>query len=98
MEILNLSLPATNRFASGYLQQNPEVMSFFDYRYGDKTEDMNRLDELQNRNFPREELANHIEKFMNRYPTSPKVMESLVKLRNSQSTVVIGGQQAGILT
>jgi bacillithiol synthase len=98
MEILNLSLPATNRFASAYLQQNPEVMSFFDYRYGDKTEDMNRLEELQNRNFPREELANHIEKFMNRYPTSPKVMESLLKLKNSRSTVVIGGQQAGILT
>lgn len=98
MEILNLSLPATNRFASGYLLQEPEIMSFFDYRYGDHTHDLNRLVELQNRVFPREELANHIEEFMKPYPTSAKVVESLEKFKQPHSTVVIGGQQAGILT
>lgn len=98
MEILNLSLPATNRFASEYLQQNPEIMSFFNYRYKEKVDYQNRLVELQNRTFPRESLANHIEKFMSRYPTSSKVIESLKQLKNPKSTVVIGGQQAGILT
>ncbi|WP_442599400.1 bacillithiol biosynthesis cysteine-adding enzyme BshC [Neobacillus sp. D3-1R] len=98
MEILNLSLPATNRFASGYLQQAPEIMSFFDYRFNDKAHDLNRLLELQNRTFPRDVLADHIESFMNRYSSSSKVKESLQKLRNPQSTVIVGGQQAGILT
>lgn len=98
MEILNLSLPATNRFASGYLKKEPEIMSFFDYKYGDTVEDNNRLVELQNRTFPREILADHIEIFMQRYPTSPKVKESLAKFKETHSTVVIGGQQAGILT
>ena len=35
MEILNLSLPATNRFASNYLEQSPEIQSFFHYRYNE---------------------------------------------------------------
>lgn len=98
MEILNLSLPATNRFASGYLQKTPEIMSFFHYKYGENAEDLKRLEELKNRTFPREEIGNHIEAFMSRFPTSPKVFESLTKLRDQQSAVVIGGQQAGILT
>ncbi|MFD2443418.1 bacillithiol biosynthesis cysteine-adding enzyme BshC [Bacillus sp. CGMCC 1.16607] len=98
MEMINLSIPATNRFASGYLQQNPEIMDFFDYRYGDIDQDKERLKELQNRIFPREVLADHIKTFMKRYPTSLKVQESLEKLKNPKSTVVIGGQQAGILT
>jgi bacillithiol synthase len=98
MEILNLSLPATNRFASGYLQQDPTIMSFFDYGYGDHAQDVDRLIEIQNRAFPRELLADHIEKFMTPYPTSAKVVESLAKFKEPHSTVVIGGQQAGILT
>lgn len=98
MEILNLSLPATNRFASGYLQQEPEIMSFFDYGYGNHSQDLDRLVELQNRTFPREILADHIEKFMKPFPTSAKVLESLAKFKQPQSTVVIGGQQAGILS
>jgi bacillithiol synthase len=98
MEIFNLSLPATNRFASGYLQQDPEIMAFFDYRYGENSEDLNRLVELQNRTFPRTLLAEQMEKFMQGYPTSSKVKESLAKLQESNSAVVIGGQQAGLLT
>jgi bacillithiol synthase len=98
MEILNLSLPATNRFASGYLQQESEIMSFFDYGYGNHAQDLDRIVELQNRAFPRDVLADHIEKFMKPFPTSAKVVESLTKFKQPQSTVVIGGQQAGILT
>lgn len=98
MEILNLSLPATNRFASGYLQQNPEIMSFFDYGFGNKAQDQERLVELKNRSFPRENIADHIKNFMQRYPSSPNVLESLEKLKDQNSVVVIGGQQAGLLT
>jgi bacillithiol synthase len=98
MEMLNLSLPATNRFASSYLQQNPEVMSFFDYGFGNKAQDQERLVELKNRSFPREDIANHIKDFMQKYPSSPNVMVSLEKLMDSNSVVVIGGQQAGLLT
>lgn len=56
------------------------------------------MDELSNRYFPRETIADRIEKFMERFPSSEAVNNSLAKLKQLNSVVVIGGQQAGILT
>ncbi len=98
MEILNLSLPATNRFASNYLEQSADIQPFFHYRFNDLQDDVKRLAELSDRPFPRMEVAAHIEGFMERFPSSEAVKKSLVKLKAKNSVVVIGGQQAGILT
>jgi bacillithiol synthase len=98
MEILNLSLPATNRFASNYLEQSEEIEPFFHYRFNEKTEDVKRLAELTSRTFPREKVAVYIENFMKRFPSSDAVKESIKRFRQDNSVVVIGGQQAGILT
>ncbi|GHI01257.1 bacillithiol biosynthesis cysteine-adding enzyme BshC [Neobacillus kokaensis] len=98
MEILNLSIPATNRFASNYLEQSAMIQPFFHYRYNDSNEDINRLTELNDRQFHREELADHIKHFMKRYPSSKAVDKSIEKLKEPNSVVVIGGQQAGILS
>ncbi|MEH7305331.1 bacillithiol biosynthesis cysteine-adding enzyme BshC [Neobacillus drentensis] len=98
MEILNLSLPATNRFASNYLEQSPEIQPFFHYRFNERTDDAKRVAELSNRSFPRLEVAEHIESFMKRFPSSEAVKESIDKLKLDNSLVVIGGQQAGVLT
>jgi bacillithiol synthase len=98
MEIFNLSLPATNRFASNYLKQTEDIQPFFHYRFEQSSSDLDRLTELQNRFFPREEVAQHIEEFMGPFPSSPSVKKSIEKLKQSNSVVVIGGQQAGILT
>ncbi|MDR6998008.1 bacillithiol biosynthesis cysteine-adding enzyme BshC [Neobacillus niacini] len=98
MEILNLSLPAVNRFASNYLEQAADIQSFFHYRYNQISDDQDRLTELKNRSFPREELTEYIKEFMKKYPSSKAVENSLEKLINPESVVVIGGQQAGILT
>ncbi|MBT2697725.1 bacillithiol biosynthesis cysteine-adding enzyme BshC [Bacillus sp. ISL-40] len=98
MEILNLSLPATNRFASNYLEQSTEIEPFFHYRYNELTDDAKRVSELSNRSFPRVEVAEHIESFMKQFPSSEAVIKSIDKLKTNNSLVVIGGQQAGILT
>ena len=99
MEMLNLSLPATNRFATGYLAGAPEIQNFFHYQYQNKSDYEERLLELKNRTFMRKELALCIEEYMKPFPTSEVVKDSLTKLANDDnSVVVIGGQQAGILT
>ncbi|MBU8915381.1 bacillithiol biosynthesis cysteine-adding enzyme BshC [Bacillus sp. FJAT-29953] len=98
MEILNLSLPAANRFASNYLAQSKDVMPFFHYHFNDLNEDLKRTAELRERSFPRIETARHIESFMERFGNSEAVENSLEKLKREDSAVVIGGQQAGILT
>lgn len=98
MEILNLSLPATNRFATEYLAQTPDIQRFFHYRYNDHEHDQARLAELSERSFKRSELADYINRFMSRFPSSKQVQLSIDRLKQENSVVVIGGQQAGILT
>ncbi|MEH7345122.1 bacillithiol biosynthesis cysteine-adding enzyme BshC [Bacillus sp. JJ1532] len=98
MEILNLSLPATNRFATEYLEQTKNIQRYFHYRYNDHLDFEKRRGELLNRSYMREELAAHIEQYMSKFPGSEMVQSSLQKLKQENSTVIIGGQQAGILT
>ncbi|MFE8703638.1 bacillithiol biosynthesis cysteine-adding enzyme BshC [Cytobacillus sp. FJAT-54145] len=98
MEILDLFLPATNRFATEYTAQNLNIQQHFHYSYQSLGDYQRRLNELNNRTFMRNELVDHIAEFMNRYPSSDHVIKSLDKLRQDNSVVVIGGQQAGILT
>lgn len=96
--MLNLSLPANNRFATDYLAQTPDIAQFFHYRYQEPINYTERAQELKKRAFQREELAEHIEQYMAKFPTSQEVKKSLEKLRDQNSVVVIGGQQAGVLT
>ena len=98
MEMINLSLPATNRFATDYLAGVPEIQRFFHYRYQCSSDYQARILELNNRTFMRKELAECIETYMERFPSSPEVKMSLEKLTKENSAVIIGGQQAGILT
>lgn len=98
MEISNLSLPATNKFATNYLQQTEEIQQFFHYSYNNADQYEKRLQELESRTFLRAELAAYMKGFMRKFPSSEKVDESLQKLQQPNSVVVIGGQQAGIMT
>ncbi|MDP4170956.1 MAG: bacillithiol biosynthesis cysteine-adding enzyme BshC, partial [Bacillota bacterium] len=98
MEMLNLSLPATNRFASCYLEQTEDILPFFHYRFDQTSDYHERLLELKDRVFPREEIAGHIDTYMARFPSSKAVKDSIKKLKADNSAVIIGGQQAGILT
>ncbi|RDU38477.1 bacillithiol biosynthesis cysteine-adding enzyme BshC [Neobacillus piezotolerans] len=98
MEISDLSLPAVNRFASEYLEQSDAVRPFFHYTYNTPGVDRERLDDLASRDFPREKIAAHIESYMSRFGISAQTHETIEKLKRPDSAVVIGGQQAGILT
>ncbi|XJZ28400.1 bacillithiol biosynthesis cysteine-adding enzyme BshC [Bacillota bacterium Lsc_1132] len=98
MEISHLFLPATNRFASNYLEQTADIQPFFHYKFNQSDADRERMAELKKRTFPRNEMAEYIENFMARFPSSSAVKRSLEKLKSQDSMVVIGGQQAGILT
>lgn len=98
MEILNLSLPAANRFATGYLEGSEEIQNFFHYDYKNESAYSQRLEELSGRKFYRQELADHIKGFMSKFPTSAKIDENIEKLRLENSVAIIGGQQAGLLT
>ncbi|MDA6082830.1 bacillithiol biosynthesis BshC, partial [Escherichia coli] len=73
-------------------------MQFFHYRYNSDSDYKARLAELKGRSFMRNELSEYIGEFMDQFPASPAVHDSLNKLKQENSAVIIGGQQAGILT
>ncbi|PKG22137.1 bacillithiol biosynthesis cysteine-adding enzyme BshC [Niallia nealsonii] len=98
MEMLNLSLQSGNSFVTDYLSQSKGIMNFFHYSFSDDASYKERVKELQSRQFMRNEVADYIQKYMEKFPQSKSVQESISKLRKKDSAVVIGGQQAGLLT
>ncbi|WP_456271630.1 bacillithiol biosynthesis cysteine-adding enzyme BshC [Bacillus sp. AK031] len=97
MELESLYIPATNRFASLYLQQEFPVTSFFHYTLTNPRLYEERMSDLTKRDFPRAELADIIAGYMKPFPMGSEVHASLEKLKGG-APVVIGGQQAGLLT
>ncbi|MED4966574.1 bacillithiol biosynthesis cysteine-adding enzyme BshC [Heyndrickxia coagulans] len=98
MELENFSIPATNRFASLYLAQKSPVKDFFHYDITDASVFHKRVEDLKKRAFNREGLADCIGHYMEKFGISPETARSLEKLRQPDAAVVIGGQQAGLLT
>lgn len=98
MEMINLSLPVANKFVTDYLNENHTLEDFFHYSYLNKHSYEERVKELNARKFMRNDVADYMESYMSKFPQSSKVKASLDKLREPNSVVVIGGQQAGILT
>jgi len=98
MEMVNLFLPSTNQFATDYSTGNSFISPLFHYQFQEAESYKQRVKDLENISFKREELADYIGEYMSKFPSSNEVIESISKLRNPNSVVVIGGQQAGILT
>jgi bacillithiol synthase len=98
MEMVNLFLPSTNQFATDYSTGNSFIRLLFHYQFHETESYKQRIKDLENISFKREELADYIGEYMSKFPSSNEVETSISKLRNPNSVVVIGGQQAGILT
>ncbi len=94
MELESIMIPTTNRFASLYLKQAKPVKDFFHYDLNSEAVFNKRYDNLLERSFHREALADCIEQYMKPFPQSEKTKYSLKKLRRDNAVVVIGGQHA----
>ncbi|MBS4207723.1 bacillithiol biosynthesis cysteine-adding enzyme BshC [Bacillus sp. FJAT-50079] len=98
MKLESIVIPALNQFASLYIEQKDPVKSFFHYDITNQSVYEKRYKEVMKQTYDREVVADCIEDYMKDYPTSEKITESINKLRDPSSVVVIGGQQAGLLT
>ncbi|RST75396.1 bacillithiol biosynthesis cysteine-adding enzyme BshC [Siminovitchia acidinfaciens] len=98
MELENAAALATNRFASLYVEDMESVKDFFQYNIKNESVFRQRYEDLMKRDFNRDGVAECIENYMGNLPQSDAVKFSIEKFRNPHSAVVIGGQQAGLLT
>ncbi|MFS0782406.1 bacillithiol biosynthesis cysteine-adding enzyme BshC [Bacillus sp. 1P06AnD] len=98
MEINEIVLPSINQFASDYVKNLPLMKDFFHYDVKDVKVYEQRYKDVMEQSFDREKLAHTIEVYMEKYGLSTEVKRNLARLAEKDSVVVIGGQQAGLLT
>jgi bacillithiol synthase len=98
MEVLDLSLPSSNRLVNDYLLSKMDIEKFFDYDIHSPLVYEIRKKDLQKRHFEREKLVEHLLIFNKKFNYHQHTIENINKLLDPSSVVVIGGQQAGILT
>jgi bacillithiol synthase len=98
MEMMEISLPSVTPLATDYIEGLFPVKVGFDYDiYADHVFKM-RLNDLKERTYPRQKLVEHLLRYHQKFTVSKKTLDNIHKLLDPESVVVIGGQQAGLLT
>ncbi len=72
------------------------IIKYFDYKPFGQFKD--RMKDLQERTFNRFQLTNVLEEMNNEWNAPDETIHNIERLKNKDSVVVIGGQQAGLLT
>ncbi|WP_246940210.1 bacillithiol biosynthesis cysteine-adding enzyme BshC [Bacillus pinisoli] len=98
MEIHEHVLPITNKLMEDYLGNGLHRSSDFHYSPYDYESYSERITELKKYTFPRIRLVEHLTIFNQRYQADKNTIENIKKLEDPNTLVVVGGQQAGILT
>ena len=87
-----------SKLMKDYIEGKQPLQSLFDYCYKEEIDYSKRRQELRQREFPREALTEHLLEFNKKYQCSSKTVTNIEKLLDENSVVVVGGQQAGVLT
>lgn len=96
MELMPIHIDKNNLFAADYYNKQEVSRQYFHYRpFGD---DKNRLAHIQKRTYKREALSEVLMKMNAAWDAPDDTMAQIERLKSPESTVVIGGQQAGLLS
>ncbi len=98
MKVREVDLSSKAGFMKDYLDGSEESERFLDYTFHDEGKFKRRTDELFLRSFQREQLADYFTKVHHDLSYNEQALAQIEKLRLPQSVVVVGGQQAGLLT
>ncbi|MBM7603434.1 bacillithiol biosynthesis cysteine-adding enzyme BshC [Metabacillus crassostreae] len=99
MEIVELSLRSSNQFMNDLMDNKIEDGTYFDYDIHSEELFNRRALDLKNRSFQRDTLSSYLFEYTNRcFPGYHKTLNNIERLKDPDSVVVIGGQQAGLLT
>src|SRR5690625_5299050 len=94
MKLKSIQLRNRNPIARDYIEGKLEEFFPFSLAFSPES----RLSELSSRNFPRESLASVLKEMNENWGAPDATIAQIERLRDEKSVVVIGGQQAGLLT
>lgn len=92
----SIQVPVRNRVLADYWSSNTTIHTFFEYEYSDESF-QKRAAYLEQQMKDQTELTMIIRQFMEPFGLSDKINEHLKQLEQG-ALVVVGGQQAGVLT
>ncbi|MBB6282063.1 bacillithiol biosynthesis cysteine-adding enzyme BshC [Geobacillus subterraneus] len=98
MEVREVPLPAATKLAADYITGAFPAEKGFAYARADDEAFRRRLSHLQGRTYDRRGLADYLDAYHRRFSASAATMNNIDKLRDENSVVIVGGQQAGLLT
>lgn len=96
MQTKPIQLTNKNCLIRHYRNEREEMMGYFDYKPFDNFQI--RLEDLQQRSYHRDELATTLHNMNENWAAPASTLQQIERLRDESSVVVIGGQQAGLLT
>ncbi|MBU9720452.1 MULTISPECIES: bacillithiol biosynthesis cysteine-adding enzyme BshC [Bacillaceae] len=97
MKLSAKDLKDPQSFFNKYVMNDSTVMEFYDYSIH-KDEYIRRANELASREFQRTKLVEALTAYNKKFTNSDATFSQINRLLNDRSTVMVGGQQAGILT
>ncbi len=98
MNTIPVQLKHQSQLIQDYRDRQESIFTQFDYDPFQVRSYQNRLKQIQQMNYKREELADILIEQNKKWGLSPEVKKNIVQLKDPESSVVIGGQQAGLLT
>ncbi|UJL47845.1 bacillithiol biosynthesis cysteine-adding enzyme BshC [Virgibacillus sp. NKC19-16] len=96
MQIDPIQLHRQSQFIYDYRNKSDQMKQFFDYMPFESGEQ--RVKDLKNRSFDRVGLANVLRMINKQWEAPDSTYHNIERLKEDNSVVVIGGQQAGLMT
>ncbi|WP_010096796.1 bacillithiol biosynthesis cysteine-adding enzyme BshC [Ornithinibacillus scapharcae] len=95
MRIEPIQVNINNKLIQDYRHHDKTIMKYFDYNSMDFE---SRAKELKSRSYKRKQLVEVLHKLNTKWDAPTSTIENIERLMDEESLVVIGGQQAGLLT
>ncbi|WP_099157985.1 bacillithiol biosynthesis cysteine-adding enzyme BshC [Virgibacillus ndiopensis] len=98
MRIDPIQLQKQTKLMTDYRNNEATIMEYFDYLPFEKTTYQNRVNDLMERKFNRKQLTEKLKTLNENWDAPKATYDNIERLKDENSVVVIGGQQAGLLT
>ncbi|MFZ3576506.1 bacillithiol biosynthesis cysteine-adding enzyme BshC [Virgibacillus sp. DJP39] len=98
MHVDSINLQTKNNLIQDYRTKKTSIMQYFDYDPFESDVFKKRAQDLQHKNVNREQLADVLHMINTEWDAPSSTIENIRRFREGNTLVVIGGQQAGLLT